>query len=126
MRSMESNDLEIFRVGHEDVKRIRKLMDDVISRLPAQELFAMDDEAYFHEHIEEKGEIYGAFLDGELVAYSVLAFPGISEKNLGRETAHPDNVPSIINLEAAGFIRQFTRPMYGGKIRHCYSKRIVP
>lgn len=176
MRRMECNDLEIYRVGHEDVKRIRKLMENVISRLPAQELFAMDDEAYFHDHIEEKGEIYGAFLDGELVAYSVLAYPGISEKNLGREfgvpehelpyvavldstvvhesvrgrglqrqfhelreqnarekgflylysTAHPDNVPSIINLEAAGFIRQFTRPMYGGKIRHCYSKRILP
>ncbi|WP_274654644.1 GNAT family N-acetyltransferase [Paenibacillus humicola] len=149
-------------------------MMDVISRISSQDLFAMDDEEYIDEHIEEKGEIYGAFLNGIFVAYSVLAFPGMSERNLGREfgvpekelskvavldstvvhesarglglqrcfhdlrekrarekdclylysTVHPENVPSIKNLEAAGFTLQFTRPMYGGKARHCYAKRL--
>jgi GNAT superfamily N-acetyltransferase len=176
MLNREDTKLKIRRLGHMEVENVRALMIDVISRLPSQELFAMDEEEHFHDHIEEKGEIYGAFLDGDLVAYSVLAFPGMSEKNLGREfgvpeqelpyvavldstvvhesvrgrglqrffhelrekrarekdclylysTVHPENHMSMKNLEAAGFILQFTRPMYGGKSRHCYSKRLLP
>ena len=34
------------------------------------------------------------------------------------------NHASINNLETAGFTRQFTRTMYGGKERHCYAKRL--
>ncbi|MFC5452840.1 GNAT family N-acetyltransferase [Paenibacillus aestuarii] len=164
----------IRRLAHEDVPLVRALMLDVISRLPEPDHFAMDDEPYLHHHVEEQGEIFGAFLHDQLVAYSVLAFPGTSEKNLAREfgvpeeelpyvgvldatvvhetargrglqrhfhevreqracergclylysTVHPDNRPSRLNLEAAGFVRQFTRLMYGGKLRHCYAKRL--
>lgn len=171
---MRIQEMEIRRLSHMDVNQIRVLMTDVISRLSSQELFAMDDEAYFLKHMEGKGEIYGAFYNDALVAYSVLAFPGKSESNLGIElgvpeveltriavldstvvhesarglglqsffhelrerrarergflylysTVHPENNPSIKNLERAGFTLQFTRPMYGGKTRHCYSKRL--
>jgi GNAT superfamily N-acetyltransferase len=171
----EENNLESRRLRHMDVPAIRALMVDVISRLPSQDFFAMDDEYYLHDHIEEKGEIYGAYLNGDLVAYSVLAFPGLNESNLGREfgvpvqelsyvaildatvvhesvrglglqryfhelrekrarengyrylysTVHPKNHVSIKNLEAGGFILQFTRLMYGGKSRHCYAKRLL-
>lgn len=150
-------------------------MLEVISRLPFQDLFAMNDEDYFLELMNGKGEVYGAFHNGKLVAYSVLAFPGVSESNLGTEfgvpekelpfvavldstvvhesarglglqsffhelrekravekeclylysTVHPQNHTSIHNLEAAGFTLQFTRLMYGGKNRHCYSKRLI-
>ncbi|GFN32875.1 GNAT family N-acetyltransferase [Paenibacillus xylaniclasticus] len=41
-------------------------------------------------------------------------------------TVHPDNAPSIRNLEEAGLTVQFTRPMYGGVMRQCYSKRLEP
>jgi RimJ/RimL family protein N-acetyltransferase len=40
-------------------------------------------------------------------------------------TVHPDNHVSRRTLEAAGFLLQFTRPMYGGFPRHCYAKRLV-
>lgn len=164
--------MEIRRLGHTDVANIRELMIDVISRLPSQDLFAKDDEEYLRTQTQENGEIYGTYLNGKLVAYSILAYPGLSDRNLGRElgvredelpfvaamdatvvhesvrgiglqrqfhelreksarengyrylysTVHPDNYVSIRNLEAAGFIRQFTRLMYGGKSRHCYMK----
>jgi len=39
-------------------------------------------------------------------------------------TVHPDNRVSVRNLESAGFVLQFTRPMYGGSPRHCYAKTI--
>lgn len=40
-------------------------------------------------------------------------------------TVHPDNAISIRNLESAGFQLRFTKPMYGGKPRHCYLKRLT-
>ncbi|MNI41158.1 Acetyltransferase (GNAT) family protein [compost metagenome] len=40
-------------------------------------------------------------------------------------TVHPNNQVSIKNLEAAGFTQQFTRPMYGGKPRHCMVKILL-
>lgn len=175
MRTKEGYQLELRRLYHLELQEIRALMLEVISRLPFQDLFAMNDEDYFLELIDGKGEIYGAFNNGKLVAYSVLAFPGVSEINLGTEfgvpekelpfvavldstvvhesvrglglqrffhelrekramekeclylysTVHPQNHASIKNLEAAGFALQFTRPMYGGKNRHCYSKRLI-
>jgi GNAT superfamily N-acetyltransferase len=175
MRTKEGYQLEIRRLYHLELQKIRALMVDVISRLPFQDLFEMDDEDYFIELIYGKGEVYGAFTNGKLVAYSVLAFPGISESNLGAKfgvpetelpfvavldstvvheavrgiglqrffhelrekcakekgclylysTVHPQNHTSINNLEAAGFTLQFTQPMYGGKNRHCYSKRLI-
>ncbi|TYP74549.1 GNAT family N-acetyltransferase [Paenibacillus methanolicus] len=174
METQKSAEIHISRLGLQDVGRVQSFMTDVISRLPSPDLFAMGDEAYLLEHMEELGEIYGAFMKGALVAYTVLAFPGLDERNLAREfgvpeeelsrvavleatvvhetarghglqrrfhdlrerrarergclylysTVHPDNLPSIRNLEAAGLSLRFTRPMYGGKMRHCYAKRL--
>lgn len=167
--------MEIRRIVEEEVPQVFALMEDVVSRMPSRSLFATDDEAYFYAHVEELGEIYGAFLDGRLVAYTVLSYPGLRSWNLGSEfgvpqsdleqvavldatvvhesargmglqrlfselrerrarergarylysTVHPDNVPSRRNLEAAGLTLQFTRPMYGGELRHCYAKLLV-
>ncbi|AFC28581.1 GNAT family N-acetyltransferase [Paenibacillus mucilaginosus] len=170
-----ASEWDIRRLGHSEVPDIVTLMEDVVSRLPSQDLFAVDDAAYLYAHVEEHGEIYGAYLNGTLAAYTVLAFPGPGEGNLGRElgvpeqelayvavldativhesvrgrglqryfhdlrerravergfrylysTVHPENRASIRNLEAKGFTLECTRPMYGGKPRHCYVKRIV-
>ncbi|MFB9328926.1 GNAT family N-acetyltransferase [Paenibacillus aurantiacus] len=175
MQIKESTDIRIRRLGPADVSRIYAFMTDVISRLPSDELFAMGDEAYLLRHVDEQGEIYGAYIQEALVAYTIVAFPGLDEDNLAREygvpeqhlsrvavleatvvhesarglglqrrfhdlrerrarergclhlyaTVHPENAPSIRNLEAAGLRLQFTRPMYGGKMRHCYAKRLL-
>ncbi|MBB3113944.1 GNAT superfamily N-acetyltransferase [Paenibacillus phyllosphaerae] len=169
-------ELHIRRLGAVDVPFVLALMEEVIARLPSQALFAMDDEAYLLAHVEERGEIFGAYRDGALVAYSVLAYPGKCAGNLGPEfgvlehelddvavldativhesarglglqrrfhelreqrarergchylyaTVHPDNVASVRNLEAEGLTLQFTRPMYGDKLRHCYAKQLDP
>ncbi|ULL20100.1 GNAT family N-acetyltransferase [Paenibacillus sp. H1-7] len=166
--------MTIRSMGHDDVAAVHELMTDVVSRLPSSSLFATDDVAYLHGLLNRGGEIYGAFDNGRLVAYTVLAIPGTAAGNLGREfgvpdseldrvgvldativhesvrgrglqrffhelreqrartrglvclysTVHPDNHASRRNLEAAGFVLQFTRPMYGGHPRHCYAKRL--
>ncbi|MCU6792692.1 GNAT family N-acetyltransferase [Paenibacillus sp. WQ 127069] len=82
--------LDIRKLGHDEVVKIHELMLDVVSRLPHKSLFVTDDEDYFHDLLEQHGEIYGAYDKGKLVAYSVLAYPGTGEKNLGREFGVPD------------------------------------
>ncbi len=114
MHTKEGYQLEIRRLYHLELQEIQALMFDVISRLPFQDLFAMDDENGFLDLFNGQGEIYGAFNNGTLVAYSVLAFPGVSESNLGSEFG-------VLEVE----LPLFTRPMYGGKNRHCYSKRLI-
>lgn len=166
--------MEIRRITAGEVPQVFALMKDVVARMPSKSLFAADDEAYLYAHVEELGEVYGAFEGDNLVAYSVLSYPGHQEWNLGSEfgvpkaeldkvavldatvvhesargrglqrtftqlrekrarehgslylysTVHPDNTPSRRNLEEAGLTLQFTRPMYGGSMRHCYAKRL--
>lgn len=82
--------LDIRKLGHDEVAKIHELMLDVVSRLPHKSLFVTDDEDYFHDLLEQQGEIYGAYDKEKLVAYSVLAYPGTGKNNLGREFGVPD------------------------------------
>ncbi|WP_042162443.1 hypothetical protein [Paenibacillus gorillae] len=166
--------LTIRQLGHNEVPFIYELMLGVISRLPDAAMFASDNEAYFHKVIQLNGEIYGAYEEEKLRAYSVLAYAGATESNIGKEfgvpeeeltrvwtldstivhesvrgrglqryfnqlreerakalgglylysTVHPENTASIRNLEAAQLELQFSRPMYGGLLRHCYAKKL--
>lgn len=99
---MKIQGISIQQIEHvAEVKSILLLMNDVISRLPSQDLFAMDDEEYFHSHIQDMGAIFGAYLEKKLVAYSVLSFPGFSEYNLGREFGIVEsNFPYVAALDS--------------------------
>ncbi|GIP38679.1 hypothetical protein J31TS4_19590 [Paenibacillus sp. J31TS4] len=83
-------EVDIRKLEREAVPEVRALMVDVASRLPSRALFAKDDEAFLYGIVEGKGELYGAYRGGRLVAYTVLAFPGRSPKNLGRAIGVPE------------------------------------
>ncbi|WP_426452125.1 N-acetyltransferase family protein [Paenibacillus sp. S-38] len=102
-------DLDIRRLGRGEVPAVAALMEDVISRIPAQELFATDDVDYLYAHVEEQGEIYGAYIDGELAAYSVLAFPGLREGNLGREFGVPEGELAYVAVLDATVVHESAR-----------------
>ncbi|MFB9750111.1 GNAT family N-acetyltransferase [Paenibacillus hodogayensis] len=166
--------MHIRRLGREGLAEVHDLMADVVSRIPDKALFYADDDQYFHELLEQDGEMYGAYDKEKLAAYSILAHPGRGANNLARQfgvpdeelsrvwvldstivhesvrgrglqryfnvlrekravalgakylysTVHPDNAASRRNLEAAGFVLQFTGPLYGALPRHCYAKRL--
>ncbi len=66
----------IQRLGHQEVAAMQRLQKEVVLGLPDNTLFVSDGEDYFHTLLEEGGEIYGAYFEGKLTAYSVLAGPG--------------------------------------------------
>ncbi|WP_051620985.1 GNAT family N-acetyltransferase [Paenibacillus sp. UNC451MF] len=109
IHSNEIGDLKVCRLEHDDVEDILKLMEDVVSRLPSRTLFATDDIDYLHAHIEEHGEIYGAFSGGRLAAYSVLAFPGSAAKNLGREFGVPEDELHLVAIFDATIVHESVR-----------------
>ncbi|MEW9701205.1 N-acetyltransferase family protein [Paenibacillus sp. SI8] len=101
--------MEIRRIGNEEVYEAYNLMMDVVSRLSSGAIFAMDDVEYLHAHVENEGEIYGAFLDGRMVAYTVLAFPGLKAGNLGREFGVPDDELNRVAVLDATVVHESVR-----------------
>lgn len=91
--------MDIRRLGEQDVPKVQALMVDVVSRLPST-LYSMDRLEGLYEKVEQKGEMYGAYQGDTLVAYTVLAFPGLSASNLGREFGVPEaELPRVASLE---------------------------
>ena len=121
MLNWEETNMEIYRLGKKEVTDIQTLMVDVMSRLVSQDLFAMDDEDYLHTYVLENGEIYGAYLNGSLVAYSVLTFPKQSENNLGREFGVPEKELSFVAFLEATVVHESVRGR--GLQRHFHGLR---
>lgn len=91
---------EIIRLQEQDVPQVQALMTEVCSRLPSGALYSMDRLEALYAYVEEKGEMYGVFEGEALVAYTVLAFPGLSASNLGREFGVPEtDLPRVASLE---------------------------
>lgn len=92
--------MEIRRLWQSDIPQVQALMIDVVSRLPSDALYSMDRLEALYEYVEEKGEMYGAFQAERLVAYTVIAFPGLSASNLGREFGVPEaQLTRVASLE---------------------------
>ncbi|GGG58248.1 GNAT family N-acetyltransferase [Paenibacillus radicis (ex Gao et al. 2016)] len=103
--------LTIRQLGHNQVPQIHELMLDVVSRLPDDVLFAADEENYFHKVMQQNGEIYGAFEKDKdkLMAYTVLACPGTTENNLGREFGVPEEELSRVWILDSTIVHESVR-----------------
>ncbi|BFT75109.1 hypothetical protein PAENIP36_65510 [Paenibacillus sp. P36] len=94
--------LDIQRLGEQDVPQVQALLMDVVSRLPSSAYYSTDRLEALYEYVEQKGEMYGAFQGDTLVAYTVIAFPGLSAGNLGREFGVPEaELPRVASLEGS-------------------------
>jgi GNAT superfamily N-acetyltransferase len=51
---------------------------------------------YFARHIADEGLTIGAFVGGNLIAYSMLRFPGLGEDNLGRHAGIPEDELGLV------------------------------
>lgn len=92
--------MEIRRLWEQDVPQVQTLLMDVVSRLPSDALYSTDRLEALYEYVEQKGEMYGVYQGDTLVAYTVIAFPGFSASNLGREFGVPEEeLPRVASLE---------------------------
>ncbi|SDP12870.1 hypothetical protein SAMN04487897_13825 [Paenibacillus sp. yr247] len=113
--------MELRRLWQPDILQVQTLMIDVVSRLPSNTLYSMDRLEALYAYVEEKGEIYGAFQADMLVAYTVIAFPGLSVSNLGREFGVPEaDLLRVASLEGT-IVHESVRGQ--GLQRHFHSWR---
>jgi len=81
---------DIRRLGHDQVAEVQTFMNDILSRLANPSHYASDDEAYLHALVAGRGEMYGAYHEHKLAAFSAVVFPGVGIDNLGREFGVPE------------------------------------
>ncbi|WP_367649557.1 N-acetyltransferase family protein [Paenibacillus sp. NEAU-GSW1] len=102
-------EIEIRRLDQEEVPEVLALMEDVASRLPNQGWFAASGEDYLRSVAGRDGELYGAYHNGVLVAFTTLAFPGLSEDNLGREFGVPEEELHLVAALDATVVHEAAR-----------------
>lgn len=74
---------EIVLLTFGDWQRVAALQQDVMQQLPEPELFFPLEESEIQEVLSTKGITVGALVDGRLIGFSSILFPGISEDNVG-------------------------------------------
>jgi ribosomal protein S18 acetylase RimI-like enzyme len=66
-----------------DVPSMLALQEIVEQNLPQIEIYRIDPPEYIYNHFSGNQNVIGALVDGELVAYHVVSFPGINKDNFG-------------------------------------------
>ncbi|MDP2642560.1 MAG: GNAT family protein [Candidatus Peregrinibacteria bacterium] len=84
-----------------DLQAILDLQDFVCESLPDKTLLIPASEQFLSNHLEVKqGAVYGIFHKNELIAYSILHFPGNDEDNLGVDIGlSKDELNKVAHLE---------------------------
>ena len=70
------------RLGVADLGTIIALHHLVLATIPAH-LLAAETDAFFADHVDRIGRIYGLFAHGGMIAYGVLGLPGPEDANFG-------------------------------------------
>lgn len=68
-----------------DLDAVEALNELVLSRLPRPDILRREDRGYLALHLVERGRLIGAFLDGRMIAFTLLSFPRDDPDNLGME-----------------------------------------
>ncbi len=80
---------------------LMRLQNVIASNLSSPEIFMLHDDRYFREVLRHEYSIIGMINDKELIAYSIIRFPGVSEDNLGRDiNLREEELAKVAHLQA--------------------------
>lgn len=85
----------IIRLNESHLEAVIALHHEVVRDMP-RELAARESDAFFHDHMTDCGQIFGAFKDNQLVAYGVLGLPRPGDPNFGRDHGLPEDELSVV------------------------------
>lgn len=98
---MVNYDMKFLNESHLD--EILQLQDVVFYSLQNKELFVSDSRDFILNQVLKpgRGKAIGIFVADKLIAYRTIAYPGISDWNLGRELdIDESNLDKVVHLEA--------------------------
>jgi hypothetical protein len=64
---------------------LMSLQNIIAANLPCPEIFMLHDDMYFREALRRERSVIGVTSEKELIAYSIIRIPGLSDDNLGRD-----------------------------------------
>lgn len=103
-------EIQIVRAVKEDVPMIMHIMDTAFSLVPDKSWYCTDDENFMQQHIEEKGFVLKAIVDGEMAGFLVVRFPKNEADNLGSYADLPEKeMQYVAHMESAAVL-----PAYRG------------
>lgn len=85
-----------------DLNNVVKLQQEVVAQIKDVDLFYVDDRDFLSNHVQKRGRILGVKTEGDcLIAYSVLAFPGVDPDNLGYDLQLPEReLPYVSHFDS--------------------------
>ncbi|WP_195415620.1 GNAT family N-acetyltransferase [Enterocloster citroniae] len=77
--------MEFLKAGPEDTGEIFHIMNLAYSLLEHKDWYCIDTEEYVREHIEDpaKGIVFKAVEDGQVGAFFIIHYPGLTDTSLG-------------------------------------------
>lgn len=79
------------RLTEEDLPAVHRLHALAHSLISQPGLLAKETDDFFLSHIHDVGQLYGSFLEDDLIAYTVLGLPKVSDYNFGRQFGLSEN-----------------------------------
>jgi len=71
-----------------DLPALLQLQETIRQCLPSPDLYQFEDESYYARLFAGRGAGFGAFDNGAMAAYGIIAFPGAHPENLCHEVPH--------------------------------------
>ncbi|OPY54286.1 MAG: hypothetical protein A4E49_01105 [Methanosaeta sp. PtaU1.Bin112] len=79
-----------------------ELQSIVSANLPCPEIFILHEDEYFQEALRVDRSVLGVTAGEKLIAFSIIAIPGLSDENLGKDINLPkDELVNVAHLQAA-------------------------
>jgi hypothetical protein len=105
---------ETRRLDENDLNELHRLHELIQNRLPHPHVFRHDGRDFLERHLQQRGGTFGAFCEGELIAYAVVSLPGYDDDNLARDLPELD----IPLDEVALYDGSAVHPNYRGSRLH--------
>lgn len=89
---------------------LMSLQSVIAANLPCPEIFMLHEEKFFQEIFRLERSVIGVTTEEELIAFSIIRIPGLSDDNLGRDINLPEEeLTKVAHLQAAA-----VHPAYRG------------
>ncbi|MFZ3147451.1 MAG: GNAT family N-acetyltransferase [Methanothrix sp.] len=101
-------DMKFLQAG--SLPDLMSLQSVISANLPCPEIFMLHEEKFFQDIFRLERSVIGVTTEDELIAFSIIRIPGLSDDNLGRDISLPEEgLTKVAHLQAAA-----VHPAYRG------------
>ncbi|MBP2627133.1 MAG: hypothetical protein H6Q68_1844 [Firmicutes bacterium] len=116
----QQHQCDIVVLTTKDWQQVAALQQAVVEQLPEPELFFPLEIGEIQEVLSDKGITLGAVVNGSLIGFSAILFPGLEKDNIGRELGLSENeLTKVGYLKVSNVQPEFRGNSLQKKLRLC-------